>query len=174
MKWADFVNLSTITQIESNFPNVFGRPTTKSIAILSHIHLGMGILWSVPPGLWYSYFTCWQFGNWATKSTMSRFILLYQKCCFRSQVLLMFFLALRVYQYVINEYNDKEIQIWLKNPVHQAHESSRGIRNPKRHYKELIMPISSPKSSLGHIRCPYFQLMITGSQVNLREDTSTL
>ena len=88
MKWADLVNLSIITQIESNFPNVFGRPTTKSIVILSHFHSGMGILWSVLLGLWCSYFTCWQFGHLATKSTMSRFILLHQKCFFRSRYIL--------------------------------------------------------------------------------------
>ena len=86
----------------------------------------------------------------------------------------MFLLTLEVYQYIINKYVHKEIHIWLKNPIHQAHESSRGIRKTKRHYYKFVMPIPGSKSSLWHIRCPYFQLMITGSQVNLREDTSTL
>ena len=86
----------------------------------------------------------------------------------------MFLLTFRVHQYIINKYDHKEIQIWLKNPVHQAHERSRGIRKTKTHHYKFVMPIPGSKSSLWHIRCPYFQLMITGSQVNLREDTNTL
>ena len=36
------------------------------------------------------------------------------------------------------------------------------------------MPIPGSKSSLWHIRYSYFQLMVTGSQVNLGEDTRTM
>jgi hypothetical protein len=41
-KWAVLVNLSTITQIESCFREVLGKPTIKSMLISSHFQEGMG------------------------------------------------------------------------------------------------------------------------------------
>ena len=40
----DFVNLSTITQIESIFPKVLERQTTKFIEILSNFHCEICII----------------------------------------------------------------------------------------------------------------------------------
>jgi hypothetical protein len=39
-KWAHFINLSIMTHITSCLLGAFGRPTTKSITIWSHFHVG--------------------------------------------------------------------------------------------------------------------------------------
>ena len=50
MKWAVFVNLSTITQMASLPLAVLGRPTTKSIITWSHFYSGMGSGCIMPAG----------------------------------------------------------------------------------------------------------------------------
>lgn len=49
MKYADFVNRSTMTHIESCCICVNGRPTTKSQATHSHFQVGTSIDFSNPP-----------------------------------------------------------------------------------------------------------------------------
>ena len=58
MKWADFVNLSTITQIASCPRCVLGSPVTKSIVILSHFYSGMDKGCSKPAGFLCSILIC--------------------------------------------------------------------------------------------------------------------
>jgi hypothetical protein len=41
MRWADLECRSTITQIELNLQAVNGKPTIKSMLILSHFYSGM-------------------------------------------------------------------------------------------------------------------------------------
>lgn len=62
-KCIDLVNLTTITQMESNFPKVEGKPTKKAIVMCSHFHSRMGILYMIPLVRSCSYFTCYQFKN---------------------------------------------------------------------------------------------------------------
>jgi hypothetical protein len=48
MKWVVLVSLSTITQIESFFLAVRGKPTMKSILMSSYFHMGIDKGWSTP------------------------------------------------------------------------------------------------------------------------------
>ena len=73
-KWTVFVNLSTITQMASYPLDVRGKPLTKSMAIMSHFHSGMGYCCNNPEGLWCSSFTCWQVRHLETNSAISLFI----------------------------------------------------------------------------------------------------
>ena len=50
MKWAVFVNLSTITQMASLPLAILERSTTKSIVTWSHFHSGMGSGCIMPAG----------------------------------------------------------------------------------------------------------------------------
>jgi hypothetical protein len=50
MKWADLENWSMITQIESNLWVVMGKPTMKSMLILSHFHSRILGGCNSPPG----------------------------------------------------------------------------------------------------------------------------
>ena len=83
-------------------------------------------------------------------------------------------LTLGIYQNIINEYNHKSIQEWPEHSVHQVHKGCWCISQPKGHYQELIMAISGPKCCLRNITTPNSQLMISGSQINLREILGSL
>ena len=77
-KCAVLVNLSTITNIESNPLAVLGNLVTKSIVILSHFHSGMSKIWSVPAGFWCSVLTYRHVRHLTTKSTTSIFMPFHQ------------------------------------------------------------------------------------------------
>jgi hypothetical protein len=49
-------------------------------------------------------------------------------------MLFMFFLALKKDQDVINKDHDKLVQLFHENIVHQVHEVSRGIGQPRGHH----------------------------------------
>jgi hypothetical protein len=63
-------------------------------------------------------------------------------------MLFMLFLTLRKDQDVINEDHDKLVQLLHENRVHQVHEVSRGIGQPKGHYQILIESVLDGESSL--------------------------
>ena len=84
MKWALLVSQSMITHI-ALFPlGLLGRPTTKSMVILSHFHSGIGSGCSSPAVLWCSALTCWHTRQRTTNRAISLFIPCHQKCCLRS------------------------------------------------------------------------------------------
>ena len=56
-KCADFVNLSTITQMVSSPPAVLGNLVMKSMVIRSHFYSGISSCCSNPDGFWYSTLT---------------------------------------------------------------------------------------------------------------------
>src|SRR5262249_928618 len=80
----------------------------------------------------------------------------------------------RIHKHVINKHNDELIQVWPEHPVHQVHKDSRGIRQAKGHYQELVMSVPGPKSSLLNILFPDPELMISRSEIYLREHLSRL
>ncbi|MFS7995497.1 hypothetical protein Hanom_Chr12g01118591 [Helianthus anomalus] len=43
-----------------------------------------------------------------------------------SEMFFMISLILRIYKYVINKYNDKLVQIWLADAIHEIHERYGG------------------------------------------------
>ncbi|KAJ6847542.1 uncharacterized protein M6B38_277275 [Iris pallida] len=81
---ADFVSLSTITQMTLLPFCVLGSPDTKSIVICSHFHSGTGSGCSSPAVRWCSAFTCWHTKHFETNLAISRFIPCHQKFCLRS------------------------------------------------------------------------------------------
>ncbi|KAG4202126.1 hypothetical protein ERO13_A05G328108v2 [Gossypium hirsutum] len=86
-----------------------------------------------------------------------------------SQVLRMLYLILGVNQDVVNEYNDKLIQIWPKDSIHEVHKYVRRIRQPKQRDKKFVMNIPCSKSCLRYIRFFNPQLIIARPQVYLRK-----
>jgi hypothetical protein len=80
---------------------------------------------------------------------------------------LMFFLVLRIDQDVINEDHDKLIQLYHEYVVHQIHEVSGGVGQPKRPHEILIEAISGGESSLGNTFFTDLDLMITRSKIKL-------
>jgi hypothetical protein len=83
MKWAVFVSLSTITQIESFFLAVRGKPIMKSILMSSHFHMGIDNGWSTPDDFKWLAFILWQVSHSATYLAISTFILDHQKLLFK-------------------------------------------------------------------------------------------
>jgi hypothetical protein len=73
----------------------------------------------------------------------------------------MLFLTLGIDQNVINEDNDKLIQLWHKYGVHRVHEMCRSIGEPKRHNQILIQPVPGGESGLRNVFWANLNLMIT-------------
>ena len=78
-KWADLVNLSTITYMELYPANVLGSHITKSIEILSCFHSRISKVCSAPNGFWCSIFTFWKTKHLFTNFATSELILGHQK-----------------------------------------------------------------------------------------------
>ena len=88
----------------------------------------------------------------------------------QSQVYLMICFVLRVHQDIIDLNYHELIQEIPKHAVHEIHECSRGIGQPERQYKELIMPVTCTERRFRNILGFDSQLMISGPEVNLREN----
>jgi hypothetical protein len=88
MKWVILVSLSTITQIESFFLAIRGKPTMKSILISSHFHMGIDNGWSTPAYFKWLAFIRWQVSHSSTYLAMSTFMFDHQKFCFKSWYIL--------------------------------------------------------------------------------------
>jgi hypothetical protein len=73
----------------------------------------------------------------------------------------MFFLTPREYQNIINEYDNKLIEILHEYLVHQVHEVRWSVGQDKRHHSELIPPISICECCFWYILNSDFQLMVT-------------
>ena len=100
--------------------------------------------------------------------------MLSQSLKYQSQMHSMLRLILGINQNIINEYNHKSIQKWPEHSIHQVCKGCWGISQPKGHYQKLVMAISGLKCCFRHITTPDSQLMIFGSQINLREMLDSL
>jgi hypothetical protein len=83
----------------------------------------------------------------------------------------MFFFCLQEYEDIINEDYHKFVQVFHKYLVHEVHEVSRCIHQPKRHHCILIQSISCTEGCLRYVLFSNFNLMVTRSQVDLQKDT---
>jgi hypothetical protein len=79
----------------------------------------------------------------------------------------MLFSTSRIDKYVINQDNDKLIQFFHEDLVHEVHEVSRGIGESKRNHSELVLTIASYEHHLGHVFRPNPQLIVPGPQIYL-------
>jgi hypothetical protein len=87
-----------------------------------------------------------------------------------SEVFGMFFLTFGIDENIIDKDHDKFVELRHKHGVHEVHEVGWGIRETKRHYQELIKTRTSGESSFRNVTRSNFDLMITRTKVNLRED----
>lgn len=92
----------------------------------------------------------------------------------KPQILCMLLSTTRIHKNVINEHNNKIVQIGSKHTVHQIHECNWGISHPKNQHQKHIMTIMGPKSCLQDILSPNPLLMITEPQINFRKHGYTL
>jgi len=84
IKRADFVSLSTRTQIAFFLEAERSNPIIKSINIESHFQVGISKGLSSPTARWYSAFTFWHVKYLSTYSAISLFTSSHQKNCLRS------------------------------------------------------------------------------------------
>ena len=87
----------------------------------------------------------------------------------KSKILLMLCLGTRVDEDIVDKHDNKLVQIWMENPVHQIHEHGRGISQAEWHDKELKRPITSQESGLRDIIIPDPKLMIARTKISLRK-----
>jgi hypothetical protein len=85
----------------------------------------------------------------------------------------MLFFILGVDQDVINEDNDKLVQLWHEYGVHQVHEVCRTISEPKQHNQILIQPVPGGESSLRSVFRVDLDLMITRMKIDIGKDFCT-
>jgi len=114
---------------------------------------------------------------WQPKFTLTEFgiQLLLSECTQNyPQVFSMLLRTLGIDQDVINEYNNKVIQIWLKELVHIIHKQSWSIGHTERNKQKFIVSRTRPESRLGHIWWFDMNLMITWSKINFREQCCSL
>ncbi|MFS7996644.1 hypothetical protein Hanom_Chr12g01132271 [Helianthus anomalus] len=70
-------------------------------------------------------------------------------------------LVLQINEDVINEDDDKLVQVGFANMIHEIHERCWCISEPERHHQELVVTITSSECSLMHIFISNLQLMVT-------------
>jgi hypothetical protein len=87
-----------------------------------------------------------------------------------TEMLFMFFLTFRKDQNIINEDHDKLVQFFHENRIHQVHEMSGGVGQPKGYYQILIETVSGGETSLCNIFFTDLNLMIARMKVNLLEN----
>jgi hypothetical protein len=85
----------------------------------------------------------------------------------------MLFFTLRIDQDVVNEDNDKLVQLRHEYRVHQVHEMCRNIGESKWHNKILIQPVPGGETGLRNIFWADLDLMITRMKIDLGKDFCT-
>ncbi|KAJ0734712.1 hypothetical protein HanPI659440_Chr11g0423371 [Helianthus annuus] len=91
-----------------------------------------------------------------------------------SQMTLVFLLTLGIDQDVVDENNNKLIQVWFTHSVHEIHENRRCVCQPERHNQKLVVSVMSPECCLRDVLISDSQLMIARSQINLRVEARSL
>jgi hypothetical protein len=85
----------------------------------------------------------------------------------------MLFFTLEIDQDIINEYNDKLVQLRQEYTIHQVHEMCRSIGESKRHNQILVQPIPGREGSLRNVFQANLDLMIIRTKIDLGKDFST-
>jgi hypothetical protein len=87
-----------------------------------------------------------------------------------AEMLFMLFLTPRKDRDVVNEDNNKLVQLFHENKVHQVHKMSGGIGQTKGHHQILTETVSSGESNIWDIFFMDLNLRIARMKVNLREN----
>jgi hypothetical protein len=85
-----------------------------------------------------------------------------------------FFFALGVNQYTIDEHYDELLQIFHKDIAHQIHTVGRDFYQSKIHHCLLVWTIPQNEGKLLKVTFSYLQLILSGSKINFREHTCTM
>ncbi|MFS8020003.1 hypothetical protein Hanom_Chr15g01410471 [Helianthus anomalus] len=83
-------------------------------------------------------------------------------------MLLVFLLALRIDQDIVDEHNNELIQVRLAHSVHVIHEDRWCIRQSEWHNQKLVMAVTSSECCFGDVLISDSHLMVSRSQINLR------
>jgi hypothetical protein len=86
----------------------------------------------------------------------------------------MFFFALGVNQYTIDEHYDERVQIFHKDLAHQIHKVGRDFNQSKIHHRLLVRVIPQNEGRLQKVTFLYLQLILSRSKINFREHTHTM
>jgi hypothetical protein len=90
------------------------------------------------------------------------------------QMLFMFFLRPGVNKDVINKDDNKIVEVFHEHLIHEVHEIGESIGQSKGHHYVFEQSVMSGKGSLGYILLSYFQLVISGWEVNFLKDSSSI
>jgi hypothetical protein len=85
------------------------------------------------------------------------------------EMVCMIFRIFGINQNVINEDHNEFVEFLDEDRVHEIHELRWGIGKTKRHYQIFIESISGGKGYFWNVTWPNLDLMISGTEVNLRE-----
>jgi hypothetical protein len=85
----------------------------------------------------------------------------------------MLFFILGVDQDVVNEDNDKLVQLRHEYRVHQIHEMCRSIGDSKRHNQILVQSVPCGEGSLRNVFRTDLDLVITRTEIDLGKDFCT-
>jgi hypothetical protein len=133
MKWAVLVSRPTITQIESCFQGVRGKPTMKSMLMSSHFHAGIdkGCIW--PAVFRWLALILWHVSQPDTYSAISPFIFDHQKFSLRSRYILV------LPGWMVN------LEIWASSKISFFNSRSWGMTNL---WPNHTTPLSSLRKQL--------------------------
>jgi hypothetical protein len=74
---------------------------------------------------------------------------------------------------IIDKDHYEFVELHHKHGVHEVHEVGWGIRETKGHYQELIKTITSGEGSFRNVTRSNFDLMVTRTKVDLRENSGS-
>jgi hypothetical protein len=86
----------------------------------------------------------------------------------------MLFFTLGIDKDVINQYQDKLVQLWHEYGVHQVHDMCKSIGESKRHNQILTQAIPGGEGSLMNVFQADLDLVITRTEIDLDFSTSKL
>jgi hypothetical protein len=86
----------------------------------------------------------------------------------------MFFFAVGVNQHIIDEHNEKLVQIFHKDLVCQIHKVGRDFYQSKIHHCLLVRTIPQNEERLKKVTFLYLQLILSRSKIDFREHTCTI
>src|ERR1041385_7698828 len=86
----------------------------------------------------------------------------------------MLFFGLRIYQDIVNEHHHKLVEVLHEYLIYEVHEISWGIGKSEGHHSVLEQTIACREGCLGDVRLTDLQLVVSGPQINLGEDSGSV
>lgn len=86
----------------------------------------------------------------------------------------MLFFGLGVYQDILNEHHQKLVEVLHEDLVHDVHEIGRGIGKSEGHHIVAEQTIAGCEVCLEDVRLADLQLVVSGPQIDLGEDSGSI